>query len=396
MWTLGVLLAAMVAYLVFLTIAALGAPERTAIQPGDPLHRFVFLIPAHNEERLLPTLLTSLSELDYSPSHYSVHVVADNCTDCTAEIARAMQAVAHERHNTEQVGKGYALQWLLDRLLHEAVAFDAAIVVDADSVVSPNFLRVMNAKLSRGERVVQAYYAALAPERAWAVGIRAAALAAIHHLRPQGRMVIGASAGLKGNGMLFHRTILQKHRWTASVTEDIEYHMALILAGERVEFAPDAIVQAEMPSGLRSAQTQNIRWEQGRIELARRYVPQLLRASWAARKAPGVVSPLVLLDAVMEHVIPPFSLLVGMSLLLLLIAFVLNSTAGILLAVLLLLGEIGYLLTGLILSRASQRVYLSLLYAPAFLVWKCLLYLRVLLRIDRQDWVRTARVGEGE
>jgi 1,2-diacylglycerol 3-beta-glucosyltransferase len=395
-WTFGILMAYMVAYLMFLTFAAQRAPVRTTISSGDPMHQFVFLIPAHNEERLLPTLLTSLGELDYPPSHYTVHVIADNCTDRTAEIARGMKAISHERFNTTQVGKGYALQWLLDQLLLSEVPFDAAIILDADSVVSPNFLRVMNAKFNHGGRVIQAYYAALAPERTWAVGMRAAALAAIHYLRPQGRMTIGASAGLKGNGMLFHRTLLQQHRWSASVTEDIEYHMALILSGERVLFAPDAIVQAEMPSGLRAARSQNIRWEQGRIELARHYIPRLLQATWVGIRGQGVASPLVLVDAVMEHIIPPFSFLVGMSVLLLLTAFFLGSSLGILLAVLLLLGESSYLLAGLIMSGASKEVYFSLLYAPAFLLWKCWLYLRVLLRVDRQDWVRTARIGEGD
>jgi cellulose synthase/poly-beta-1,6-N-acetylglucosamine synthase-like glycosyltransferase len=395
MWTLGTLLATMVAYLVFLTVAALFAPSRTPLHSDDPLHQFVFLIPAHNEERLLPTLLKSLSALDYPRSHYCVHVVADNCTDRTAAIARELDAITHERFDTNHVGKGYALQWLLGRLWQQEMPFDGAIILDADSIVSPNFLRVMNAKICRGGRVVQAYYAALAPEQSWAVGLRAAALAAIHYLRPQARMVINASAGLKGNGMLFRRVILQQHSWSESVTEDIEYHMALLLAGERVLFAPDALVRGEMPAELRTARTQNIRWEQGRVELAYRYVPQLLRAAWASLRGRGVTSPLVLLDAVMEHVIPPFSLLVALSVLLFFAAILLGSTAGILLALSILIGEIGYMLASLMMSRAPRQVYFSLLYTPAFLLWKCWLYVRVLLRMDRQEWIRTTRIGEG-
>ncbi len=250
MWTLGIALASLVADLIFLTVAAAFAPSRTRIPEGDPLHDFAFLVPAHNEELLLPSLLSSLGQLDYPATRYKVYIVADNCTDNTAEIARAIGASVYERFDTEQIGKGYALQWLLEQLWHDEASFDAAIVLDADSVVSTNFLRTMNAIFSDGGRVVQAYYSALEPEKTWAIGLRAAALAAVHYLRPQGRMVIGASAGLKGNGMLFHRDILRQHRWSASVTEDIEYHMTLILAGESVLFAPDAVVQAEMPSGL--------------------------------------------------------------------------------------------------------------------------------------------------
>lgn len=395
-WTLGLSLAVLVAYLAFLTVAALRAPARTPIRPGDPLREFAFLIPAHNEELLLPYLLNSLSEMDYPATQYKVVVVADNCTDATAEIARAMGAAVYERFDSNHIGKGYALQWLLDCLWQASVPFDAAIVLDADSVVSSSFLRTMNSIFNDGGRVVQAHYSVLEPEKTWAVGLRSAALAAVHYLRPQARMVIGASAGLKGNGMLFHREILRRHRWTASVTEDIEYHMTLILSGERVRFAPDAVVQAEMPDGLRASRTQNARWEQGRLELAARYVPQLARTAWAGIRRKGDASPIVLLDAIMEHIIPPFSMLVALSLLFFLAAALVSSVPAMLLAALLLLAEFTYLLVGLVMSGASRRVYLSLLYAPAFLAWKCWLYMRVLLHIERQGWVRTARLGEGD
>ncbi len=98
----------------------------------------------------------------------------------------------------------------------------------------------------------------------------------------------------------------------------------------------------------------------------------------------------------MEHIIPPFSMLVVLSLVFLLAAALLGSAPALLLAAFLFVGELVYLLAGLVMSGASRSVYLSLLYAPAFLAWKCLLYMRVLLHIERQGWVRTARLGEGD
>ena len=165
---------------------------------------------------------------------------------------------------------------------------DAILIMDADSSISPNFLRVMDARLARGERVIQSYYAVRDPEQSWSVSLRYVALAALHYLRPLGRMVLGGSMGLKGNGMVFAADILKKHEWSASITEDIEFHMALVLDGERVMFAPDAVVEAEMPQDLAGSQTQNTRWEQGRLEMARTYVPKLLRQARLAAETEGI------------------------------------------------------------------------------------------------------------
>lgn len=380
----GAVLALMITYLLMLTGAALFAQRHTKLRQDAPSHRFLILVPAHNEERLLPSLLANLHQLDYPAALYAVHVVADNCTDRTADLARASGAFAHERVDEDQRGKGYALQWLMQQLWASAEPHDAVLILDADSLVSPNFLTVMDARLARGERAVQAYYAVRDPQSSWSASLRSVALAALHYLRPLGRMSLGGSAGLKGNGMVFAAEIVREYQWSASLTEDIEYHMALILGGQRVTFAPDAIVWAEMPSSLKAARTQNVRWERGRQEMVRQYVPRLLGAALAQRS-------FLLLDAAIEQIIPPFSLIAAASLLLLIGALVLQSISAVLLGGGLLLGQAVYILAGLWLSRAPRKVYQALLYAPVFIVWKVWLYLRVLIGLDRKGWTRTAR-----
>ncbi|MEM7113422.1 MAG: glycosyltransferase family 2 protein [Chloroflexota bacterium] len=394
-------LAFLVAYLMLLTITAWFAKRETQPLASLPTNRFQILVPAHNEEKLLPSLLENLAELDYPQDLYAVHVVADNCTDQTAVIARRGGAIAHERFNQELRGKGYALQWLLQRLQAESETPDAVVIIDADTVVSPNFLRVMDSRLARGERVIQAYYAVRNPEDGWSASLRYAALAVLHYLRPQGRMVLGGSAGLKGNGMVFAADIMAQHEWSASVTEDIEFHMTLLLAGERVTFAPDAVVWAEMPDSLEQSQTQNVRWEQGRLEMAREYVPQLIQAGWRERRNGRFFT---LIDAAMEHIIPPFSILTGLSVLTLGVSFLLligewlvtGSTTtfawlGFGLGIALLLGQVIYLVAGLRMVDAPRTVYKTLLYAPAFIVWKIWHYIGIVLGKNRQGWVRTAR-----
>ena len=377
-------LAATVSYLLLLTAAATFAQRTTAARIGVPTSRFAILVPAHNEERLLPVLLLNLGRLAYPRELFTIHVVADNCTDGTAALGRQGGAVVHERFNTEQRGKGYALDWLLQRLWASPETYDAVVILDADSVVSPNFLQVMDARLSRGERVIQGYYAVRQPGSSSSAGLRAVALILLHYLRPQGRMVLGGSTGLKGNGMVFATEILRRQRWSASLTEDIEYHMALILAGERATFAPDAVVWAEMPDSLRGAQTQTERWEQGRMEMIRRFVPGLLGQAVRRRS-------FLLFDAAVEQLIPPFSVVAGASGAVLLTALALRSPLGIAIATFIVLGQSVYIFGGLALAHAPSEVYKSLLSAPVYVAWKIWLYVRLLLGLKPRSWVRTAR-----
>lgn len=387
-------LGVLVGYLLLLSVAALFAP-RTTVLPSKPRHRFAVLIPAHNEERLLPDALTSLAHVNYPEALYDVYVVADNCTDRTAEIARQADVQVHERFNTELVGKGHALNWLMEQIEASAgpeavsnLAYDAFIVFDADTVVSPRFLRVMDARLAQGEKAIQGYYAVRDPARSWGVALRYAALAVLHYLRPLGRSVLGGTAGLKGNGMCLQADIARQFAWSGSLTEDIEYHMALVLAGEQVTFAPDAALEAEMPGTLRTARTQNVRWERGRLQMMRAYVPQLLQIAFRQRRFPA-------LDAAMEQLIPPTAVLTSM--------IVTCTLTGIGLGLLgarwgaawlglaLLAGEAIYLMTGLVLAQAPARVWLALAYTPIFLAWKVMLYLGVLAGRDQEGWVRTER-----
>src|SRR5262245_16505669 len=293
--------ASMVVYLLLLTVAACLARGRQ-LKPSDPpAHRIFFLIPAHNEAALLPATLANLRQLDYPPDLYEVHVVADNCSDNTADLARAGGAIVHERFHDTLKGKGCALQWLLKRIWAAETPHDAVVILDADSIVSRNFLRVMDAHLATGARAVQAYYAVRDPGSSPVVALRYIALAARHHLRPLGRIRLGGSAGLQGNGMLFRAELMHQHQWTAHLTEDVEFHMSLIAAGEQVLFSPDAVVWAEMPSTLAGSTSQNERWERGRLEMLRRYLPRLVRDASGALGRGQWRRAYLNFDAAMEH-----------------------------------------------------------------------------------------------
>jgi cellulose synthase/poly-beta-1,6-N-acetylglucosamine synthase-like glycosyltransferase len=398
------LLLALLSYLLLLTLAAVFARKSTTLASNPQTH-FLILVPAHNEQQLLPRLLRSLSALDYPTTQFEVHVVADNCTDDTGRLARQMNAVVHERFNANERGKGYALQWLLSRIWDADVKHDAVAIIDADSHVTANFLRVMDTRLRQGARALQAYYAVDDPQRAASVAIRYAAFAVLHYLRPLGRMVLGGSAGLKGNGMVFTADLMRQHSWSAALTEDIEFHMDLLFAGEQVQFAPDAIVWADMPGSLSQTQTQHTRWEQGRMQMARRYVPRLFDASWRAARRGQWRRAYLLFDAALEHLLPPLAVFVA----LIFLAFVLSVAiwAGgrvllpdlsltffpinLIISLILVTGLSIYLLVGLKLAQAPRSVYLSLLTAPQYIFWKCRHYLHTLQSKEHGIWIRTTR-----
>ena len=280
---------------------------------------------------------------------------------------------------------------------------DAFVFIDADTLVSPNFLTVSDHLLQKGEKAIQAYYSVLEPQ-SWNSSLRFAALAVLHYLRPLGRTLLGGSAGLKGNGMIFASDIVKNFDWSSSLTEDIEFHMSLLLSGQKVAFAPDAIVLAEMPETLENAASQNERWEQGRIEMARKYVPQLLSKAFTFNKETHQKKQTyALLDAAMEHLIPPFTIVVGLSVVLTAVSifgvFLANqlSTAtaiarlNLSFSLFSVVSLFLYLISGLILSKASKEIYLSLLFAPGYIFWKFILYFRVLFGNQQQEWIRTAR-----
>lgn len=370
-------------YLCGLTLVALvGRPQ---LPPDGPARRrFAILIPAHNEEALLGRLLRSLQQLDYPCAAITIYVVADNCRDQTAAIARGLGAVVYERADHLQQGKGHALRWLLERVLQEQ-PYDAFVILDADTVVAPNLLRRMDARLEAGSQVIQAYYSVLNPDESPVAALRYAALAALHYLRPLARARLGLSCGLKGNGMCFAAPIVECFGWRwYALAEDVEFHLALVKQGIRVDFAPETTVWADMPVTLAQARSQNERWERGRLDLLRRHLPALL-AEGVRRHSP------LRLDAAVEQLIPPVSVLVALSSAGLVTSLMFHATVPALLASVSLVAQVAHLLTGLALVRAPLSTYLALVYAPLYIPWKLALYGRSLIGQRETAWVRTAR-----
>jgi len=377
-------------YLALLSLAAPGMERRHRKAAGAPDGErlsFAILIPAHNEAAVIASAVTSVLAMDYPHDRFSVFVVADNCADVTAALAREAGAMVYERHDEQAKAKGYALRWLLERLNAEGRIFDAYVVVDADSRLSSRFLREMAAALASGALVAQAQYRVLNGDASWIAGLRAVAFALFNHLRPLGRMRLGWSAGLKGNGMCFRREIFERFGWGSySLAEDVEYHLELVAAGIHVWYVPEAVVEAEMPVTLGQARSQQARWERGRLDIARGRMRPLLRGFLRDRD-------LARIDAAMEIMLPPLSILLGAIVVALTLALVLRALPAVALGVALLLLFSLHVFVGAALAHLTPRAYLSLVRAPLYILWKCWVYLAAFIERTSKPWVRTERSG---
>jgi cellulose synthase/poly-beta-1,6-N-acetylglucosamine synthase-like glycosyltransferase len=382
-------------YLCILSISAILTTKKrktidttTSSSTSSTAH-FAILIPAHDEESILENLLKSLSELAYPKDRYTVYVVADNCTDQTAELVRATGWVhVYERFDATKRGKGYALSWLLQQLEENQLIHDAYVVLDADSVVVPGFLQSMNKELAQGARALQACNTVLNVSDSPSTALRLIALTLMNHVRPLGRNGIGASSTLTGNGMCLSRDLLVRYPWQAfAIAEDYQYYLTLVQHGERVHYVPEAVARSHMPTTFARMRTQDVRWESSELgQPTWRIALKLLNAGLQLRN-------LVCFEAIAELLTPPLSFLVCWCLLTLIASLVVWSLPSLLLSLLLLGGLVCYLGTALYLLNPPREVYTALCYAPGFIVWKLWVYF-VLSRNKKHsnEWVRTSRM----
>ncbi len=217
----------------YYALMILAPARRTPRLPARPRHRFIILIPAHNEAQTLPVLLRSLMRLNYPPTLREIVVVADNCTDATAEVAREFGTHVIERTNNSQRGKGYALAHALEELHPKLLAHPEAgvIVLDADCEADANLLNVFDAHWSAGARVLQVGIRTRNPD-AGTAGFASAVGMEIENRVARGRDWFGLTNTLRGYGMGFRAGVLLQNPWRAfSATEDAEYAATLHAAG---------------------------------------------------------------------------------------------------------------------------------------------------------------------
>jgi cellulose synthase/poly-beta-1,6-N-acetylglucosamine synthase-like glycosyltransferase len=245
-------------------------------------HKYAIVVPARNEEVVLPQLIDSIHHQNYPPELIDIFVVADSCTDNTASLARSKGAIVYERSfDAKRVGKGFALEYVLKQILrnHADEKYDAYIVLDADNLLDPNYVAEMNRSFSQGERVLTSYRNSKNYGSNWiSAGYSLWFLREARYLNHP-RHQIGTSCAISGTGFLIHHEIVERMEgWDYFLlTEDIEFTIANVIEGERIGYCDGAILYDEQPVSFMQSWRQRLRWAKGYLQVFQKYGARLFK-----------------------------------------------------------------------------------------------------------------------
>ena len=246
---------------------------------------YALVVAAHNEEKVIKNLIDSLNSQDYPKDKYQIFVIADNCTDSTAKIAAEAGATVFERTDSECKGKGFALEWMFDKIYKMERKFDSIAIFDADNIVSPEFLKNINLQHNRGARVVQGYIDSKNPNNSWISYSYSIAFWTVNKLFQQSRYNLGLGCQLCGTGFSVDVSVLREIGWGATcLTEDMEFTMKLGLNDIKVSWANDAVVYDEKPLTMSQSWKQRVRWMPGHADVACRFCGKLVKKSLKEHK----------------------------------------------------------------------------------------------------------------
>jgi len=243
-------------------------------------NRFAVLICARNEAEVIADLLSSIKNQTYPSKHITTFVMADNCTDRTADIARENGAVIYERYNNEIIGKGYALEVLLNNIKDDyGDIFDGYFVFDADNILSANYIEEMNKTFSGGHDIVTSYRNSKNYGSNWiSAGYALWFLRESRYLN-QARFLSGTSCAVSGTGFLFSRDVLNDiNGWPFHMlTEDIEFSINRIINGYKIAFCDTAELYDEQPVLFKESWNQRMRWSKGYLQVFKGYGKDLIK-----------------------------------------------------------------------------------------------------------------------
>lgn len=367
-------------------VAALIPFYEEKIRDGEQVKntKVAVLVPAHNEELIINSTLKDLK--CKLPKEHDLIVVADNCTDKTADIARQLGATVIERKDETHLGKGYALDYGLRYI--EQQPPDVVIFIDADCFVQQGTLEKLTQLAITTKRPIQATYLMSKPARSTTKdALSAFAFKVKNQVRLLGLKRFGLPCTLVGTGMAFPwAAIGSVNLANGDIVEDMKLGLDLNIAGHPPLFCPTAYVTGCLPQQAQAAKTQRTRWEHGHLQTLLTYVPRLIGGSIKQRR-------IDLLGTALDLSVPPLSLLVALWFVLmsasLLVAFIGIAYAAIFTAI------IGWLLmlavcTAWVNFGRKDLTLLQLLSIPAYIFNKIPVYFRFLFK-PVKTWVRTER-----
>ncbi len=261
--------------------------EKKGAKPKITNHSFAVLISARNEEAVIGYLIDSIKSQSYPEELISIFVVADNCTDSTADVARKKGAAVYERHNLERVGKGYAIDYLIGKINEDnpRERFDAYLVFDADNVLDKCYIEEMNKTYCEGYNIITSYRNSKNYGDNWiSAGYSLWFLRESKYLNYP-RYLLNTSCAISGTGFLVSREIIERNGgWKFYLlTEDIEFTVKSIMDGEKIGYCKNAVLYDEQPVKFVQSWKQRLRWAKGYFQVFGRYGKGLLKDIFTRR-----------------------------------------------------------------------------------------------------------------
>ncbi len=367
--------------LLFLTVMSFFPHRHIADSKEAESVRLAIVIPAHNEEKGLHLTLESLQSCDNPVSKDNLVVIADNCTDATAEVAHRCGVRVLERQDDQLRGKGYALDYAFNTLLDED-QHDGFIVVDADTTVDSNLLDSFRRLFAQGGDAGQSRYRVANANVNNRTRLMDIAFLAINLVRPAGRENAGLSAGILGTGFGLSSATLKEIPYDSfSIVEDLEYHLRLIQANKRVRFLAETTVWSDMPESKEEAKSQRERWEGGRFRMVLDLVPGMLKTILTQGRV-RVIEPLF------ELLLMPLGYHVMLVLPILLLGGAMLRSYAIAALILVVL----YVVRGMQMGKVSSAHWKALAGVPVYVFRKVINVGGVLKKAKKgAGWERTGR-----
>ena len=228
-------------------------------------HSYAFFIAAHNEEAVIANLVKSIREQDYPSELIDIFVVADACTDNTAQAAREAGAIVYERNDLSRKGKSWVMDYGFDRILKEYPGkHEAFFIFDADNLLSRDYVKIMNDAYDQGYLALTSYRNSKNFGSSWISSAYATWFMREARYLNNARMICGTSCAVSGSGYLVSAKIIQgMHGWDFhTLTEDIQFTTFCAIHGVRIGYAP-AEFYDEQPVKLQASIKQRMRWTKG-------------------------------------------------------------------------------------------------------------------------------------
>ncbi len=240
-------------------------------------HKFAVFIAARNEEQVIAQLVDSIKVQNYPSELIDVFVVADNCTDQTARVAREHGAKVYERTNIEHRGKGYALRYLLEQVIDQPNTYDGFLFFDADNVLSPNYVNEMNNAFASGEKLITSYRASKNFSTNWIAASTSLIFLRKNRFLHKPRQLFRSSTTISGTGYLVSKDYLSSSKdWTFfGLTEDLEFTAHHQLAEHHIAYCESAMFYDEQPETMKDSWNQRVRWVKGTQQAKTKLSPKI-------------------------------------------------------------------------------------------------------------------------